>query len=44
MIEKANLKAKKANLEAEKADLEVKHKVEVESLEDANYASFEDDF
>ena len=29
---------------AEKDDLEVKNKAEMESLEDANYASFEDDF
>ena len=44
MTKKANLKAEKTNLEVRKADLEAKHKAEVESLEDANYASFEDGF
>ena len=44
MVEKVALEAEKASLEAEKVVLKVKHKVEVESLEDANYASFEDGF
>ena len=44
IAEKAGLEAEKASLEAEKAVLEAKHKAEVESLEDANYANFENGF
>ena len=44
MTEKTGLEAEKASLEAEKAVLEAKHQAKVESLEDANYASFEDGF
>ena len=44
MAKKAALEAEKAGLEIEKAVLEEKHKAKVESLEDANYASFKDGF